>query len=171
MRRRGNSRRHYPEDVYNATVIFLDKIIEPNKARLSKMDFEEQHLAGILRSRKALDDGSLDTLDKAHSFIRNTFEQLELAVGERADPLYWPSLKRDTLNFINSLQEIRNQAELNLTDKYGFKMVDDRVASAGGPPEADADAREVKPETKGKSSGEGHRVKGCGRGRGGKRAR
>ena len=160
-----------PEDVYGATVIYLDKMIVPAENRLSKMDFEEQHLNGIFRSAKALEDGSLDTLDKALTFTRNTFKQLELAVGDRANPLYWPSLKRDTSNFINSLKEIRNQADLNLSKKHGFEMVEDPTECAGGPPEAAAEACGIKTEKKEKSSGDGKDVKGCRRGRGGKRGR
>ena len=160
-----------PEDVYGATVTFLDKMIVPAESRLSKMDFEEQHLNGIFRSAKALEDGSLDTLDKALTFIRNTFKQLELVAGDRANPLYWPSLKRDTSNFINSLKEIRNQADLNLSKKNGFEMVEDPTECAGGPPEAAAEACEIKTEKKEKSGGDGHDVKGCRRGRGGKRGR
>ena len=105
------------------------------------------------------------------TFIRNTFKQLELAVGDRADPHYWPSLKRDTRNFINSLEEIRNQADLNLANKHGYKMDDDPTECAGGPPEAAAEACEIKTEKKEKSSGDGKDVKGCRRGRGGKRGR
>ena len=158
------------DDVFNATAKFLDDMLVPLKSCLSRLDFEEQHLQDIFRQREASENGSLDTLEKALNFIRNLFSQLELAVGDRADPLHWPSLRKSLSDYVNVLEEVRNQADLNLANKHGYLMIDECAADAGGPPEVKLEACEIKEEPKDESGGD-VRVKGCRCGRGGKRAR